>query len=199
MGEAGLSSKPGDDQLQSAEGIWVFAYGSLIWRPDFQPAESRMARLAGWHRAMCILSTVYRGTPSRPGLVLGLDRGGSCRGRALRVGGAEWPTIKAMLDARELVTGVYRPRFLPVRLDDGRRVAAYAFVCDRAHSQYWRGGRDEAVRLIRQGRGSGGRARDYLASTVEHLAALGIADRSLRTLLSHVDGDAGCCSMGKPK
>ncbi|MGE5515265.1 MAG: gamma-glutamylcyclotransferase [Bacteroidota bacterium] len=167
----------------------MFAYGSLIWRPDFQPAETTMARLAGWHRAMCILSTVYRGTPACPGLVLGLDRGGSCLGRALRVEAAEWPAVKAMLDARELVTGVYTPRFVPLRLADGRRVAAYAFTCDRSHPQYWRGPRDQAVRLIRQGRGTGGPARDYLACTVEHLAALGIADRSLHALLSHVDDE----------
>lgn len=166
----------------------MFAYGSLIWRPDFQPAESRMARLCGWHRAMCIKSTVYRGTPASPGLVLGLDRGGSCLGRALRVEAERWPAIKAMLDARELVTGVYLPRFVPVRLDDGRRVPAYAFVCDRAHPQYWSGAVDEAVRLIRQGQGTGGRARDYLASTVEHLAVLGIADRTLGALLTRVDG-----------
>ncbi|MGE5476608.1 MAG: gamma-glutamylcyclotransferase [Bacteroidales bacterium] len=167
----------------------MFAYGSLIWRPDFQPAETRLARLCGWHRSMCILSTVYRGTPQCPGLVLGLDRGGSCRGGALRVEPGQWPEIKARLDARELVTGVYRPRFVPVLLDDGRRVRAYAFVCDRDHAQYWRGSRDEAVRLIRQGQGSGGRARDYLASTVEHLAALGIADHSLRALLARVDDE----------
>ena len=177
--------------------MWVFAYGSLIWRPDFVAAETRLARLAGWHRAMCILSTVYRGTPDRPGLVLGLDRGGSCRGRALRVASADWPAVKAMLDARELVTGVYHPRFLPVRLDDGRRVPAYAFVCARGHAQYWSGSADEAVRLIRQGTGSSGRARDYLASTVEHLAALGLADRALGRLLAQVDDPtAGKC---KPK
>jgi len=165
----------------------VFAYGSLMWRPDFLPAEVRPARLAGWHRAMCILSTVYRGTPERPGLVLGLDRGGSCLGRALRVEPEHWPRIKALLDARELITGVYLPRFLPVRLDDGRRVPAYAYVCDRSHGQYWSGSADEAVRLIRQGCGKSGPARDYLASAVEHLCALGIAAGSLHRLLARVD------------
>lgn len=175
---------------QPAEGTWVFAYGSLMWRPDFCPAETRPARLAGWHRSMCILSTVYRGTPERPGLVLGLDRGGSCLGRALRVEPECWPEIKAQLDARELITGVYLPRFLPVRLDDGRRVPAYAFVCDRAHRQYWSGSTEQAVDLIRQGHGRSGPARDYLASTVEHLRALGIAAGSLHRLLSQVDAKA---------
>lgn len=193
------SSKPYDDGVQSGEGVWVFAYGSLMWRPDFSPAETRAARLAGWHRAMCILSTVYRGTPERPGLVLGLDRGGSCLGRALRVEAAHWPAIKAMLDARELVTGVYRPRFLPVRLEDGRRVSAYAFVCDRGHAQYWSGEMDEAVRLICQGRGSGGRARDYLASTVEHLSAQGITGGALHRLLARVDAAGLDVHQYKPK
>lgn len=166
----------------------MFAYGSLMWQPDFAPAEIRPARLAGWHRAMCILSTIYRGTPESPGLVLGLDRGGSCVGRALKVGAAEWPAVKHRLDERELVTGVYLPRFLPVLLDDGRRVPAYAYVVDRAHWQYWAGAPDEAVRLIRQGHGKGGRARDYLASTVSHLAEMGIRQGKLHRLLREVDG-----------
>lgn len=136
---------------------------------------------------MCILSTVYRGTPHCPGLVLGLDRGGSCVGRALLVAVEEWPQIKASLDARELVTGVYIPRWLKVRLDNGRAVAAYAYVCDRTHDQYWSGAEDEAVRLIRQGCGHSGPARDYLASTVEHLAGLGIRDGALHRLLARVD------------
>ena len=178
------SSKPSDG---TAQGVWVFAYGSLMWRPDFLPDEVAPARLAGWHRAMCILSNVYRGTPARPGLVLGLDRGGSCLGRALRVAPERWPAIKSMLDERELVTGVYLPRFLPVRLGDGRRVSAYAFVADRTHAQYWRGGEDQAAGLIRQGVGKAGAARDYLAATVEHLAALGIRDGSLQRLLALVD------------
>lgn len=165
----------------------MFAYGSLMWQPDFEPAEIRPARLAGWHRAMCILSTIYRGTADRPGLVLGLDRGGSCLGRALRVAAADWEVVKRQLDERELVTGVYRPRFLPVRLDDGKRVAAYAYVVDRGHWQYWSGPSDEAVRLIRQGEGKAGRARDYLASTIAHLAALGIRQGALHRLLDRVD------------
>jgi cation transport protein ChaC len=166
----------------------VFAYGSLMWQPDFAPEEIRPARLAGWHRAMCILSNVYRGTPECPGLVLGLDRGGSCVGRALRVAPERWGAIKAMLDARELVTGVYLPRFLPVRLDDGRRVSAYAFVCDRTHAQYWRGAEDQAAHLIRQGVGRSGTARDYLASTVDHMREMGIRDGALHRLLLKVKG-----------
>lgn len=166
----------------------MFAYGSLMWRPDFPPAEIRPARLMGWHRAMCILSTVYRGTPDRPGLVLGLDRGGSCVGRALRVPAADWPEVRAMLHEREMVTNVYIPRFARVRLDDGRRVPAYCFTVDRAHEQYWSGPAAEAAALIRQGVGPRGSSRDYLASTIDHMDALGLREGALHRLLRLVDG-----------
>lgn len=159
-----------------------------MWRPDFTPLDQQPARLYGWSRRLCILSTIYRGTDERPGLVLGLDRGGSCLGRALRVGAAQWPEIKARLDARELPTHVYIPRFLPVRLGNGTVVPAYAYVVDRSHWQYWCGERAEAVRLLRQGHGKGGSARDYLAQTVAHLSALGIAASELHRLLQAVDG-----------
>lgn len=170
-----------------ATDLWVFGYGSLIWRPGFAFEESVQARLHGYHRSLCVFSHVHRGTPERPGLVLGLDRGGSCRGRALRVAAADWPRIRAMLDDRELVTGVYHPRFLPLRLDDGRRVAAYAYVANRDHGQYWSGTAGQAVALIRQGHGACGAARDYLADCVRHLADLGMADHALRRLLDQVD------------
>lgn len=189
-GKTTFPSKPCGDRAQPDDGgaaVWVFAYGSLMWRPEFDAEESRLARLMGWHRALCILSTVYRGTPEIPGLVLGLDRGGSCRGRALRVTAGQWPEVRFRLDAREMVTGVYHPRFLPVRLDDGRRVTAYVYVANAAHPQYWSGAEDEAVRLLRQGRGTAGRARDYLASTVENLSGAGVADRTLHRLLARVD------------
>ncbi len=173
--------------LQGPEGVWVFAYGSLMWRPDFPFAEACRAHLGGWHRAMCILSTQYRGTPQNPGLVLGLDRGGSCIGRAFRVEAERWIEACRMLHAREMLTGVYRPRFLRARLDDGRKVPAYAFIADRTHRQYWRGGAEAAVALIRQGVGEMGSARDYLANTVRNLDDLGLADGDLHRLLRAVD------------
>jgi glutathione-specific gamma-glutamylcyclotransferase len=158
-----------------------------MWNPDFSPAEACPARLYGHHRALCILSTIYRGTPSAPGLVLGLDRGGSCVGRALRVPAARWAQVKARLDERELPTGVYLPAFLPVRLKDGRRVDAYAYVVDRNHRQYWRGDRAEALLLLRQGRGKGGAARDYLALAVAQMTQMGIGAGRLHGLLRDLD------------
>jgi cation transport protein ChaC len=167
--------------------MWVFAYGSLMWRPDFSYVEAVPARLHGWHRSLCILSTHWRGTPERPGLVLGLDRGGSCLGRAFRVAAAEAEAVRTALHDREMIANVYEPRFLPVRRGDGSRMAAYAFVVVRSHRQYWRGGVDEAAALVRQGSGSAGSSRDYLANTVDHLDALGIREGALHRLLRRVD------------
>ncbi|HLN25575.1 MAG TPA: gamma-glutamylcyclotransferase [Patescibacteria group bacterium] len=168
--------------------FWVFGYGSLIWRPGFEFEESTTATLHGWHRAMCILSTLYRGSAREPGLVLGLDRGGSCRGVAFRIAAGKAEAIRQYLYDREMITQVYTPRFAPLRLADGRRVSGYLFTARRDHVQYSGPlSPDQAVALIRQGAGSGGTCRDYLASTVEHLERLGIRDAALARLLHRVD------------
>ncbi len=167
--------------------FWVFAYGSLMWRPDFEPLEEATAVVHGWHRAMCILSTRYRGRPEAPGLVLGLDRGGSCRGRVLRVAADEVEAVKAMLHEREMITNVYTPRMLPARLDDGRRVATYGFVARRDHAQYVRPAPAEAAALIRGACGAKGACREYLENTVRHLQELGIRDSRLERLLALVE------------
>ena len=159
-----------------------------MWRPDFAHEEVQGAHLMGYHRAFCILSAHYRGTPERPGLVLGLDRGGSCRGRAFRVAAAQAPEVMRRLHAREMVTGVYQPRFVPVTLEDGRRVDAWTFLARPDHPQYRKA--DDMTRmadLIRQGCGEAGPCRDYLANTAAHLEALGLGARSLRRLLALVD------------
>jgi cation transport protein ChaC len=168
--------------------FWVFAYGSLMWDPGFAWLGRGPARLHGFHRAMCIYSHVWRGTPERPGLVLGLDRGGSCRGIAYQIDPALETEVTDNLEARERVTAVYLGRRLPVLLEgaDGaapRRVRALTYIADRTHHQY--AGRlpeAEAARLIRQGRGRGGLNTDYLESAVRHLDALDMADRPLTRL-----------------
>ncbi|CUW37812.1 putative protein associated with cation transport, ChaC-like [Magnetospirillum sp. XM-1] len=170
--------------------LWVFAYGSLMWNPDFDHDEARTATLWGYHRAMCILSYQWRGTPERPGLVMGLDRGGSCRGRAFRVAAPQVPGVMEQVYRREMPTGVYTPRFLPARLDDGRRVEVWAFVARPGHPQYLGDARpqDQAA-LIRQGHGQAGPCRDYLANTIAQLASLGLGGESLKRLLALVDQD----------
>jgi cation transport protein ChaC len=170
--------------------FWVFAYGSLMWAPGFEATETRLATAYGYHRAMCLRSHNYRGTREKPGLVLGLDRGGSCHGVALRVAPGRAAAVRAYLHEREMRGGVYAERSLKIVLDDGRRVQAIAYIVRRDHLQYC-GGMEpaEMAALIRTGVGARGSARDYLANTVAHIEALSLADSSLRRLLDLVDGE----------
>ena len=117
---------------------WVFAYGSLMWNPGFDYAERCEARLIGAHRALCVYSYHYRGTPEAPGLVLGLEEwpGHVCTGLALRVEDRLWPEVSARIRAREMVTEAYRETQLPLALADGRRVEALAYVMRKDHVQY---------------------------------------------------------------
>jgi cation transport protein ChaC len=172
--------------------LWVFGYGSLIWRPGFDFAERTLATVRGYHRALCIYSHVHRGAPERPGLVLGLDRGGACRGVAFRIAASLRETTIAYLREREQVTLVYREAILSASLDDGRRVTAVAYVVEQDHPQY--AGRlplDELVRLVRQGVGVSGHDIDYVRSTYEHLAALGIEDETLAAVVRELDEGGG--------
>jgi cation transport protein ChaC len=175
----------------TGEDLWVFGYGSLIWRPGFAFLESVPARLIGAHRALCVLSHVHRGTPERPGLVLGLDQGGACRGIAFRVAaGAREDTI-AYLRAREQVTGVYREVHRAVWLSGTpeQRVTALCFVVDRAHHQY--AGRltlEQQLHYVHQGHGQSGANRDYVLATVQALEALGCRDRDLHHLVERLRG-----------
>src|SRR6202789_4669355 len=122
----------------SREDLWIFGYGSLMWRPGFEFLEQVPARLIGEHRALCVYSFDHRGTPEKPGLVLGLDRGGACRGIAFRVAGARRGEVVDYLRGREKTTHVYREVMRSVWLEnDAReRVAALAYVVDRGHVQY---------------------------------------------------------------
>ena len=157
--------------------FWVFGYGSLIWRPGFAHVETRRARLHGFRRALCVRSFRHRGTEERPGLVLGLDRGGSCVGLAFRVPGGLRDEVMAYLRERELVTKVYEERILSVTLDDGTRVPALAYVVDRSHAQY-AGALEaqDACAIVSGAVGYSGPNEDYVLNTVEHLKALRIRD-----------------------
>ncbi|MBZ9843696.1 gamma-glutamylcyclotransferase [Mesorhizobium sp. CA5] len=160
--------------------FWVFGYGSLIWRPGFAHVETRRARLYGYRRSLCVYSFVHRGTRARPGLVLGLDRGGSCIGLAYRVPGNLRDEVLSYLRERELVTSVYLERILDVRLGGGGAVEAVAYTVDRQHEQYAGAlDADHAARIVRGAVGQSGRNEDYLLSTLEHLEALGIRDHWL--------------------
>mgnify|MGYP002338676858 CR=1 FL=1 len=164
--------------------LWVFGYGSLMWHPNIAYTEAVPARVQGYHRALCVRAWRLRGSPERPGLVVGLDRGGACRGWAFRVPPEARAETIAHLHERELKTGIYRPHWLAARLDDGRAMRLYGFVVRRHHPQY-AGSLDteEAARLVCQGRGSAGTSLAYLANTVAHLNDLGIPHAALRAVL----------------
>jgi len=169
--------------------LWVFAYGSLMWRPGFEPEETVHARLVGWRRSFCIYSRFHRGSPRRPGLVLGLDRGGVCEGIAFRVGAGNARDTLRYLREREQVGSVYREAFVPVTLLSGAHaeVMALAFLVERAHPSY-AGQLSLAAQahLVRGGVGRSGNNIDYLASTLAHLKQLGIRERELERLQSVV-------------
>jgi cation transport protein ChaC len=171
--------------MADAHDLWIFAYGSLMWRPGFDAEEIVHARLVGWRRSFCIYSRFHRGSPRRPGLVLGLDRGGTCEGLALRVSAANAPATLRYLREREQVASVYREALVPVALLGGERpeVLALTFLVERAHPSYaGRLGLAEQARFIRGAVGRSGNNIDYLASTLAHLSQLGIRERDLERL-----------------
>lgn len=167
---------------------WVFGYGSLMWRPGFPFIERQVAVIHGRRRAFCIYSVHHRGTPARPGLVLGLAPGGAARGVAYRVAAKDWPGTYAYLREREQPTETYFESWSAVRLPSGEAVQALVFLSDKAHPQ-WAGDLDlEAqARLIAGSTGLSGRNIDYLRDLVEHLREAGVADRAMETLLSRVE------------
>lgn len=170
-------------QLPAGSDFWVFGYGSLMWKPGFAFEERVEATLHGAHRALCVYSVRHRGTREKPGVVLGLDRGGSCRGFAFRVAGAQAEATHAYLTEREQMNRVYRERIVKLRLADGRNVAALAYIVDRAGKQYaGRLEREALLALINQGDGESGRCRDYVLNTLDALATLGIEDHALAWL-----------------
>jgi cation transport protein ChaC len=174
--------------VTSATGdLWVFGYGSLMWRPGFDFEERVPARLVGEHRALCVYSFVHRGTPEKPGLVLGLDRGGACRGIAFRVAEKNRDAVVTYLREREQVTSVYREvtRSVWLENDARQRVGALTYVVDRGHVQY--AGRlslAEQHRHVLQGHGQSGLNRDYVTATVKAIEAEGFRDTQLHQLAS---------------
>ncbi|OXT02679.1 gamma-glutamylcyclotransferase [Notoacmeibacter marinus] len=170
--------------------FWVFGYGSLMWRPEFEPLETVRARLHGYRRSLCISSHIMRGTPERPGLVLGLDRGGSCVGLAFRVDGRRKDGVMADLRARELVTNVYLECERFVRLVDGRRVRAVCYVVDRYHAQYLGAlSVHDAASRVAGATGKFGPNSDYVLNTVDHLRELNINDGWLEAVARHLRQD----------
>jgi len=168
--------------LANGSDLWLFGYGSLMWNPGFPYAEAQPALLRGYHRAFCVYSSRYRGTPERPGLVLGLDRGGACKGVAFRVPAADVAAALEYLWHREMTNRTYHLKAVSLLVPAGV-VSARAFVVDRTHKNYT--GRltlDETARLIIQGIGARGPCRQYLENTVAELCKLGQLDGPIHRL-----------------
>jgi glutathione-specific gamma-glutamylcyclotransferase len=164
---------------------WVFAYGSLIWRPGFTFRHKEPATLQGWHRSLCVLSHKYRGTSDCLGLVFGLDAGGTCHGVAYEVADQDWPDAYHYLTERELITNVYIERHLSVTLPRSlRHVTALTYVVDPTHEQYaGKLSRAQKLDYVRQGIGEAGSCMDYVKNTMQHLHDLGIPDPALDDLV----------------
>ncbi len=164
--------------------LWLFGYASLIWRPEFDAAEHRGARVHGWHRALRMRSRVNRGTPEQPGLVFALLPGGSCQGVVyrLRPDGAEAELRR--LWEREMVTGVYDPRWLPARTAQGV-VLALAFTLSRRSDSFMgRLADEQVVHILRHASGRYGSTLQYLAATAQALGERGVRDREVQRLMA---------------
>jgi cation transport protein ChaC len=170
-------------RVAPASDVWVFGYGSLMWNPAFHHVEARPARVRGWHRRFCLWNTFGRGTPENPGLMLALERGGSCAGLALRVAADAVRSELGVLWNREMITGAYEPRWVRL-VADGEPIEAVTFVVNRAHPRY--AGKLEVREIARRmatASGPLGASREYLESTVAELDRLGLRDGTMHALL----------------
>lgn len=167
---------------RTGEDWWVFAYGSLVWNPLFDFEEKRVVTTHGYHRSFCLSSRINRGTPDKPGLVLGLDRGGRCRGVAYRIAPDHAESELRLIWRREMMMGAYLPRWVEVN-DGETRFRAIAFTINRASPAY--AGRlppQAIIERLMSCHGRMGPGIDYLLHTAEALRACGIADRHLQEL-----------------
>ncbi len=184
--ELAASRREALDGVDLSRGVWLFGYGSLIWNPAFHFTDQRIGTIYGYHRRFCLWTQLGRGCPERPGLVLGLERGGSCRGVAYRVAPEAVEDELEVVWRREMVSGAYVPTWVTVHTADGP-VPAIAFVINHAHERYARYLPDEEVaEVIATASGRLGPCADYLMNTIEHLAELGIHDRPLERLRARV-------------
>ena len=174
------------DQHRAGADVWVFGYGSLVWNPIVHHEERRVARLHGFHRSFCLWSHVNRGSLQKPGLVLGLDTGGSCRGVAFRIAARHADEELRLLWRREMVLGVYSPRWAAVEAGKDT-LSAIAFFANRAHANY--AGKlplETVIKTLVSARGQLGTPAEYLLETVRGLIEHGVRDPYLLELRKRV-------------
>jgi len=180
---AALAHRP-----EQGDGIWLFAYGSLIWNPTIRITEERAAVAQGWHRAFCLATRAGRGTPENPGLLLGLRPGGSCRGAVLRVAEADMERELDVLWRREMITGSYTPRWVPAEDHSGAKLGhALAFTIeDTSHGYAGDLAEAEMVERLATAGGELGTCAEYLFRTCEGLQRMGITDAALERIATLV-------------
>jgi cation transport protein ChaC len=167
--------------------VWVFGYGSLMWNPAIHVKASRHAHVRGYHRTFCLTVSAGRGSIERPGLMLGIDRGGSCAGIAYCIAAKEVESELTILWYREMLSGAYEPRWLNAQIDDMGRARVLAFVLNRSHPRYERAlGEEEMAARIAVAEGFLGTNRDYLFRTVAHLIDAGLTDAPMARLAERV-------------
>ena len=171
---------------RDAEDVWVFGYGSLIWKPEFDFVEQRPATLPGHHRALCLWSRINRGTPELPGLVFGLEAGGECHGMAFRLSAHSVAPIFETLWRREMATGAYHPSWIDCQTTHGV-VKALAFVIDQAGPAYVSEPHEDAlIEIVLRASGIYGSCLDYVTQTADALEAVGIHDARLNALVARL-------------
>ncbi len=177
-----------DSTIQKSLGLpkpqlWIFGYGSLMWNPGFEYAQSSRARIYGYHRSLCIRSVRYRGTNDLPGLVFGLDRGGSCTGVGFRIERENQLEVAHYLEEREMLHQVYEPCLKPIVLADDTVVEALTFVVKRRHSAYIKGlSIQQTADIVACAHGQRGSNLDYVQSTLKWLEKIGIDDPNLNVV-----------------
>ena len=175
-----------DGFLPPRGALWVFGYGSLMWNPGFVHERAQPALLRGYHRAFCLYSVGHRGTREKPGLVLGLNRGGACRGMVYRVAAHDVHAVLDVLWEREMPHGTYVPRAVRVERAGGA-VRALAFVANTRHAHFAGDlAFDDTAQIIACCSGERGHNAEYLCNTVRHLEQLGIRDVAMHRLYQRV-------------
>jgi cation transport protein ChaC len=186
-----MQTRPGGD-------LWLFGYGSLIWNPTIYNTERRVARIEGWHRAFCLSTHAGRGSIENPGLVLGLEPGGSCVGVALRIAEASAITELTLLWRREMLTGAYSPHWVDL-LDErgGRFGSGLAFTVNPAGDHYVGDlSESETIRRLATAAGSLGSSADYLFRTCDGLRLCGVEDAALECLAAKVRAEQAALAGG---
>lgn len=170
-------------------GLWVFGYGSLLWNPAFHFEKSEPTKLYGYHRKFCLSLSLGRGSPQNPGLMLALDRGGSCNGRAFFIPEHDVTSETKILWMREMLSGAYLPQWCQLKTTSGT-IRGLTFVINRQHRRYITGlEQEKTIELLATGKGHLGSCREYLENTIQHLDEINVKDNYLHSLWDLVRRD----------